>query len=136
MPTQPWEALLARIVPDDADDVDLLARSFDPRTAPAGEDVFPDVDAVLLPNAALRRRDGVCIGLHVAAELGDAADRAMRLAAFAAERDVEVVVLAGADDVGLQRFGFRIERIAGATPAARAGCEDQIRRFWNLDLVL
>lgn len=136
MPTQPWEALLARIVPDDADDVDPLARAFDRRTAPAGEDVFPDVDAVLLPNAALRRRDGVCIGLHVAAELGDAADRAMRLAAFAAERDVEVVVLAGADDVGLQRFGFRIERIAGATPAARACCEDQIKRFWNLDLVL
>jgi hypothetical protein len=29
-----------------------------------------------------------------------------------------------------------VERIAGASEEARAACEDQLRRFWNLDLVL
>ncbi len=60
----------------------------------------------------------------------------MRLAAFAIERDVEIVVLNEADRSGLERFGFRIEQISGDNPEARAACEDQIRRFWNIDLVL
>ena len=53
----------------------------------------------------------------------------MRLAAFAIERDVEIVVLSEADCSGFERFGFRVERIAGDTPEERAACEDQIRRF-------
>ena len=58
------------------------------------------------------------------------------LDSLTAERDVEIVVLTDADRSGFERFGFRVERLAGDTPAARAACEDQIRRFWNLDLVL
>jgi hypothetical protein len=46
------------------------------------------------------------------------------------------VVLNETDRSGLERFGFRTERISGTTQEARAACEDQIRRFWNLDLVL
>jgi len=136
MQTHRWNALLARIVADDADDLDGLTRTFDPRHAPPGRDVLPEIDAVLMPEAALKRRDAVCIGLRVEGRLADAADRAMRLAAFAAERDVEVVVLAHADHTGLERFGFRVERIAGATPEQRARCEAQLRRLWNIDLVL
>lgn len=136
MQTHRWNALLARIVADEADDLDGLTSAFDARYAPTGGDVMPAVEAVLMPAATFKRRDAVCIGLRVAAPLADATDRAMRLAAFAAERDVEVVVLAHADQIGLERFGFRVERIAGATPADRAACEAQIRRLWNLDLVL
>ena len=110
---------------------------FDPRRGEGGRDVFPLPEGVLMPQAAMRRSDTVCIGLRAAAEAtGDAADRAMRLAAFAIERDVEIVVLNESDRSGLERFGFRIEQISGDTPEARAACEDQIRRFWNLDLVL
>jgi hypothetical protein len=136
MQTHRWNALLARIVNDDADDLDDLTTAFDARYAPTGRDILPEIDAVLRPATPLKRRDAVCIGLRVTARLPDAADRAMRLAAFAAERDVEIVVLAHADHVGLERFGFRVERIAGATPAQRAACEAQIRRLWNIDLVL
>ncbi|NBB71985.1 MAG: hypothetical protein GVY33_16940 [Alphaproteobacteria bacterium] len=136
MQTHRWNALLARIVADDADDLGGLTSAFDPRYAPTGRDLMPEIDAVLMPQAALKRGDAVCIGLRVEGPLADAADRAMRLAAFAAERDVEVVVLAHADHVGLERFGFRVERIVGATPEQRARCEAQIRRLWNIDLVL
>lgn len=131
-----WNALLSRIVPQDADDLDELTGGFDPRSAASGEDIFPQIAAVLLPKTAMRREDSVAIGLRVTGALPDAADRAMRLAAFAAERDVEVVVLAHTDGCGLERYGFRIERVAGDTPAARKTCEDQICRFWNVDLVL
>ena len=136
MDTHRWTALLARIVPQDADDLDALTAAYDPRAARRGRDAFPEVAARLMPQAALKRADAVCVGLRVAAPLPDAADRAMRLAAFAAERDVEVVVLAETDVTGLERFGFRVERVAGETDAARAACEEQIRRLWNIDLVL
>lgn len=136
MQTHRWNALLARIVADEPDDLDELTAAFDPRHAPTGRTVMPEIEAVSMPSMALTRRDAVCIGLRATAPLPDAADRAMRLAAFAAERDVEIVVLAHVDHVGLERFGFRVERIAGVTEAQREVCEAQIRRMWNIDLVL
>lgn len=131
-----WSAVLSRIARQDAAQIDDIIRAFDPSPRPTGRDIFPPIAAVLLPQARLKRRDAVCIGIRVAAELPDAADRAMRLAALAMERNVEVIVLAWGDASGLERFGFRTERITGDTEAARASCEDQVRRFWNIDLVL
>ena len=138
MDPKQWNAILSRIGPHDADDLDALLAPFDPRhAAMPGRDIFPLPEAMLMPQVELKREDAVCIGLRApAADAADAADRAIRLAAFAIERDVEIIVLNETDRSGLERFGFRIERISGETPEARAACEDQIRRFWNLDLVL
>lgn len=132
-----WNAILSRIGPHDADDLDAVLAPFDPRRGDAGRDIFPAPEGVLMPQAAMKRADTVCVGLRAPeGGPGDVPDRAMRLAAFAIERDVEIVVLNETDRSGLERFGFRTERISGTTPEARAACEDQIRRFWNLDLVL
>ncbi len=136
MDAERWATILSRIVPQAADDLDALMQEFDPRPSQTGRDVFPELRGTLMPQARMKRPDAVCVGLRVAAELPDAADRAMRLAAFAIERDVEIIVLAHSDASGLERFGFRTERVAGDTEAERAACEDQVRRFWNLDLVL
>jgi hypothetical protein len=135
-PTQ-WNSILPRIGRHDTDDLDALLAPHDPRHGEPGRVIFPLPDAVLMPGAEMKRADAVAVGLRApAAATGDIADRAMRLAAFAAERDVQVVVLAEADRSGFERFGFRVERLAGDTPQERAACEAQIRRFWNLDLVL
>ncbi len=131
-----WAAIIGRISPASADDLDALTARYDPRSAVPGGDLFPELDAVLMPLVRLKRADAVCVGFAVSAELSDAADRAMRLAAMALERDVEVIVLASGDVSGLERFGFRTERVAGDSEAARAACEEQIRRFWSLDLIL
>ena len=136
MDLKQWSAILSRIGPHDADDLDELLATFDPRQSAAGRDVFPLPEAVLMPQTALKRADAVCVGVRAAADGRVASDRAMRLAAFAIERDVQIVVLSEADRSGLERFGFRVERLSGDSPEARAACEDQIRRFWNLDLVL
>jgi hypothetical protein len=130
-----WSANLSRIVARDADDVDDLTGAFAPRPTP-GRDLFPAPEAPLMPGTELSRADMVCVGFRARPGLPDPADAAMRLACLAIERDVEIVVLAQGDVSGLERFGFRTERIAGDDEAARAACEDQIRRFWNLDLVL
>jgi hypothetical protein len=136
MDLKQWSAVLLRIGPHDADDLDELLATFDPRQKGPGREIFPLPEAVLMPQTALRRADAICVGVRAAAADATACDRAMRLAAFAVERDVQIVVLGEADHSGFERFGFRIERISGDSPKARAACEDQIRRFWNLDLVL
>ncbi len=89
-----------------------------------------------MPQAALRPPDAVCVGVRMATGEGGVADSAMRLAAFGIERGVQIVVLCESDRSGFERFGFRVDRVAGETSEARAACEDQLRRFWNLDLVL
>ncbi|MFO1210137.1 MAG: hypothetical protein U1E40_13090 [Amaricoccus sp.] len=131
-----WNATIARICPQDSDDLDDLLGGFAPQGGEAGRDLFALPEADLMPLTALRRADAVCVGIRVAAGDGGAADRAMRLAAFGLERDVEIVVLSENDRSGLERFGFRVDRISGETPEERAACEDQLRRFWNLDIVM
>lgn len=108
----------------------------EPRAEVPGRDIFPQVEGCLLPRAAFRRTDGVAIGLRVTEPPADAADRAMRVTAFALERDVEVVVMSDVDRSGFERFGFRVERVSGDSEEARAACEEQIQRFWSIDLVL
>jgi hypothetical protein len=131
-----WTEIVARVTGHEPDDLDDLLAPFDRRERAGGGDLFPPVAGVLMPQAPMARPDAVAVGFRVTERLEDVADRALRLAAFALEQDVEVIVLAHIDESGFERFGFRVERIAGADEAARAACEDQVRRFWNIDLVL
>jgi hypothetical protein len=136
MDLKQWSAILSRIGPHDADDLDELLTRFDPRQSALGRDVFPLPEAVLMPKAALKQADAVCVGVRATGTGASASDRAMFLAAFAIEQDVQIVVMSEDDRSGLERFGFRVERLSGGSPEARAACEAQIRRFWNLDIVL
>jgi hypothetical protein len=139
MDQKQWSALAARIGPHEADDLDPLLAPLDDRPAQPGRDLFPLPEAPLMPGVALARPDAVAVGLRAAdsaADRAQAADRATRITAFGVERDVEIVVLSRGDISGFERFGFRVERIAGDSAEARAACEDQIRRFWNIDLIL
>lgn len=134
MSTDRWSAIINRIVAAGPEALDPLVT--EGKAAPRGRDLFPRIDAVLMPGAPMARTDAVAVGVRVSEPLPDLVDRALRLAAFALEKDVEIVVLSHIDESGFERFGFRVERVAGDTPEARAACEDQIRRFWNIDLVL
>ena len=125
MDLKQWSATLSRIGPHDSDDLDDLLAAFAPRQVTPGRDVFPLPEAVLMPQTALKRADAVCVGVRASADDAGASDRAMRLAAFAIERDVQIVVLSESDRSGLERFGFRVERVSGDSPEARAACEDQ-----------
>ncbi|HLS58434.1 MAG TPA: hypothetical protein VK022_02290 [Paracoccaceae bacterium] len=129
-----WSAIINRIVAAGPEALDPLVT--EGREEAPGRDFFLPTDSVLMPAAPMVRPDAVAVGVRVTEPLPDLVDRALRLAAFALEKDVEIVVLSHVDESGFERFGFRVERIAGDTPEARAECEDQIRRFWNIDLVL
>ncbi len=131
-----WQAILSRVVPQDADDLDPLLGRYDAGARTEGRAIFPVITAALRGETAMKQADAICVGLRAAAERDGTADRAARLLGFASERDVEIVVLAETDVTGYERFGLRVERLAGLTPEERAVCEAQIRRLWNIDLVL
>lgn len=59
-----------------------------------------------------------------------------RYAALAVEKECEVIILSHQDNAGFERFGFRVERIAGATDQERSECLEQLRRFWGIDIMI
>lgn len=134
MEARDYARIMARISPHEAEDLDDLLAPEVPRAERRGSIVFPQMEAEPPLRVPFRRADAVCVGFHVAPDAGRSVERAVRFAAMALERDVEVIVLADEDVCGLERFGFRVERLAG--DGGRGACLDQLRRFWALDLVL
>ena len=63
-------------------------------------------------------------------------DVAARYAALAVEKECEVIILSHQNNSGFERFGFRVERVAGADATANAVCIAQLRQFWELEIIL
>ena len=118
------------------DDLDPLLRGFDPRARPPGQDITPCPGPAVLPPLNLARKDGIAVGVALSSLFDDPADVAFRLSALAIEQDVEVIVLSTTDYSGIERFGFRTEKVAGETEAERDACRDQLRQFWGIELTL
>lgn len=131
-----WGDVLTRISRDHPENLDELLRVYDPRSADPGTEIFPE-DAAPLPfELQFKDETTIVVGVRVRDAPADAADLAVQLGTFALERDVEVVVLSHLDYSGLERFGFRTERISGETEAARNRCERQLASFWNLEVII
>jgi hypothetical protein len=61
---------------------------------------------------------------------------ALRLAAAAVERGVVPVILSTLPRTGLEQFGFRVERLPEGPPEAQALCEAELRKFWDIAIVV
>ena len=61
---------------------------------------------------------------------------AAHIIGMAMERGIETIVFSHLGHCGLERFGLRIERIGGASPAEIALQEEELMRFWNIALVI
>jgi hypothetical protein len=129
-------ATVNRLTRAQPEDLDRLLCGFDPRARPPGQDIAPCPGPVLLPPLKLARDDAIAVGVALSAPVGDPADVAFRLSALAIEQDVEVIVLSMPDYCGIERFGFRTEKVAGETEAERDACRDQLRQFWGIELTL
>jgi hypothetical protein len=77
-----------------------------------------------------------CLGIRVTEPSEDVTALARHLAATAVERGIIPVILSTLDQSGFERFGFRVERLSGATPEARAAEEAELQGFWNFALIL
>lgn len=136
MNTTPWQRILGRVTRQVAEDIDDLLRPYDHRARKVGRDLFPaDVDRnPFTPD--FHHEDTVVIGVRITEPRDDLADLAVQLGTFALEKQADIVVLNHLDYCGLERFGFRCERITGDTVEARAACERQVAAFWNLEAVI
>lgn len=132
----PSTALLLKLTQHEPHDLDSLLATYDPRTPQVGKDIAPCENPGTLPPCRLARPDQVVVGTRVRKPLADPADVAFRLAALSIQHDVEIVVLSDLDYSGLERFGFRTERIAGNSDADRELCVTQLRDFWGVELMV
>jgi len=136
MSTAHYQTLLARVTTHGAEDIDAVLRPHDRRARKAGRDLFPlGVDRVPF-TPEFRDPDTVAIGVRILEPKADLAELAVSLGTFALEKGAEIVVLNHVDYCGLERFGFRCERITGGSPEAREACERQVVAFWNLEVII
>lgn len=136
MTTSPYARLITRITRARIPSLDTLAGAYDPRVAPTAKAVFFDDLVPLPPETPMKSPEFAAIGVRVEGEIVDETGLAARLAALAIERNCEIVALTTKDYSGLERFGFRTERIVGETEGERALCLEQIKRFWNIEIVI
>lgn len=136
MRTMHWTRTMGIITPAAPTGLDADLEKLDPRRAKPGRATFPeDMGDIALP-ADFASEETVCFGARITEATGNRVQLAMSLAQMAAEKGAEPVILSHVDYCGLERFGFRVERIAGETEEARAAAEAQVVRFWNIVLVI
>ncbi len=130
-----WRDILSRITNHRAVELDELTGSLDPGyRVNKGRSFFPDVSIIPICDPGDGSR--TAIGVRISDTEQDLSALAARLAALAIEQDCEVVTLSEQPLSGLERFGFRNERIAGETEEQRAACIEQIRAIWGLEFVI
>ena len=76
------------------------------------------------------------LGVRVHEAPADCTQVAVRLAAGALERGIIPIILTTLPDSGFERFGFKVERIMGETPQEREACEEELKRFWDMAIVI
>ncbi|WP_108813740.1 hypothetical protein [Loktanella sp. Alg231-35] len=138
---QAWSERLMRTSTSCPANIDILLAPANPLAAhKAGKAIFPQLDAQQLqrtlgPDA--RPAIGVLLD-DAEARLDDASTSLMatRYASLAIEKECEVIILSHQSNAGFERFGFRVERIAGKTAAEQNDCIAQIRQFWGLEIMI
>ena len=141
MTDSPWLDVISRICTSQPTDLDELlpdpAKTPDLDTA-SGD--FPGPVAYLpTPCPSLWHPDqteGARLGVRIDTPLPDVAQAASRLAAAALEKRIYPIILTTLAESGFERFGFRVERVLGESASDRTECEEQIKSFWNIAIVI
>jgi hypothetical protein len=139
MSSKTWADIAARLSQAQALDVNDLVRPDQP-DPPVGGWLAREGGAQRPPPATalwhLRDAGAAFIAVRVSAPLDNVVEVAVRLVAMAAERAVAPVIFSQIPHSGFERFGFRVERLAGASDAERAACEEELKRFWDVAVVI
>jgi len=140
MSIETWLAIGARIV--DAAPVDLDPAVFDSAKTglgaggPAVRNAPEPCNPPAKPLWPLAEPDRVFIGVRVDKPLKNHVEIATALVAMACERGITPVIFSGLAHSGFERFGFRVERLAGADKTQRLICEEELKRLWDISLVV
>jgi hypothetical protein len=134
-----WYEIAGRLAPQRPQDVDALLAPDPDAPGPGGwlrrQGDMPQVP----PAAALwaeSRETAACFGVRVSRPITAIATLAAQLAAIGSERKVTPIIFSELASCGLEQYGFRVERLAGADAAERALCESELMRFWDIAVVI
>jgi hypothetical protein len=127
---------IMRISPDAPLSLDVDLAQFDPIAAKPGQALFPDECFREISARLFEPISAICFGVRITEKTTDIDGLAMKVARMAYERNAEPIILSHIAHCGLERFGFRVERVAGQTEAERAACEAELTRFWNIVVVI
>ncbi len=130
-----YMAILRNIAPHAPLDLDGLLGA-----APtACDDVVAQNVQPFAPSEALwdRPDDEVSyIGIRVSSPIASLEQVAVALSAIAVERKIMPVFISWIGNCGLQRFGLRVEHVSGADDAEKLASEAQLKRLWNLAIII
>jgi len=132
-----WQQMAARIVHEQPVELDGLI--FDDAQKPGGDLVRDVPDTWIAPsraNWAMSEEDRVAIGVRVTKTLPNTVDIATQLVAMAVERAIIPVILSSISPSGFEQYGFRVERLAGKDQAQLQVCEEELKRFWDIAIVI
>jgi hypothetical protein len=129
-----WLDVIARLQAEDPLDLDpLLGPAPAPPPAP---DPQADTPAIRSTRLWTRNEALSYIGIRVTKAPADIRRTALRLAAAAVERGVVPIILSPLPRTGFEPYGFRVERLPAGPPEAVALVEAELRRFWDMALVI
>jgi len=130
-----WSMIITKITPQSAEPLDDLLEDFDTRRTSDGACILPGKDWYC-NQGTFQDSSTVCIGVRVDGNNIDRTDLSMKLASIALEKEVVPIIFFRGDYSGLEKFGFRVEKIAGQTELEQQACEEQLKRFWNISVVV
>ena len=132
-----WPGVLSRMTAAMPTNLDPLIEDIDPRFGgEIGALGFPLAAAEAEMPTPFAAETTVAFAARITEETENRVQLAASLAHMAYEKDAEVIILSHVDVSGLERFGFRVERVTGSTPEERDACEAQLIRFWNIVFVI
>ena len=141
MKDEAWLAVLSRV--SVAKPMDLDAAIFETKSKVDSKNLgfrsSGDSAGARPPSTRLWNRENTgnsYLGVRVHEAPADCTQVAVRLAAGALERGIIPIILTSLPDSGFERFGFRVERIMGETPQEREACEEELKRFWDMAIVI
>ncbi len=136
MNTADWVNVLARINTHDAMNIDHLLCGYDERYDPSGQPLFPVALPPTWHEVAFKEADAVTVAAVVSRGTDNKAGIALHLAALAMEKNVQIVVFTDDDYAGLERFGFRVERVDLPSGEGHSGTFAQLKAFWNVEVFI
>jgi len=131
-----WSEVISRISPQTPTNLDHLLAPHDPRARPPAAYRFPTNSRASLFDTPFAKESTIAFGARVTHETSDRVALAMTLAEMAAEKMAEPIILSHLEYSGLERFGFRVERVCGATEEEIMAAEAELIAFWNIVLVI
>ena len=135
-----WREVLTRLSVGSIVEISLEAKDARASLASSGTEADDKAAPPLPPPSAtlwpVPPESGARFGVRVRSPSTSIQSEAARLAAVAIEREVTPIILSHVERSQFEQLGFRVERIHGKTAAERAMQEDELRRFWDLSIVI